>query len=126
MIKKILIIEDDSTLLKVYREMFKTQEVHVVGATTGQEGLTLAQSEKPDIILLDIMLPGGMNGFDVLERFKADPVSKQIPVILLTNLDTEEKVAKTIGATDYLVKANMKIGDIVKLVMKRLNSPKAA
>ena len=71
--------------------MFKPEEFSIVGATTGQEGLTLVQSEKPDLILLDIMPPGGMNGFDVLEKLEADPSSKQIPVIVLTNLDSGRK-----------------------------------
>src|SRR3990167_6266002 len=100
--KTILIIEEDQSLLKAYREMFKPEEFSVVQATTGQEGLTLVGSEKPDVILLDIMLPGGMNGFDVLEQLESNPLTRNIPVIVLTNLDSEEKVAKSIGATDYL------------------------
>ena len=122
MMKKILIIDEDSSLLKAYREMFKPEEFSIVGATTGQEGLTLVQSEKPDLILLDIMLPGGMNGFDVLEQLEANPLTKNTPVIILTNLDSEEKVAKTIGAKDYIVKANTTKDEIVKLVMECLKS----
>lgn len=119
---KILIIEDDASLVKAYQEMFKPRDVSLVTAATGQEGLTLVQSEKPDLVLLDIMLPGGMNGFDVLEQLERNPVTRQIPVIVLTNLDSEEKVAKTIGAKDYIVKANTTKDEIVKLVMDRLNS----
>ena len=116
--KKILIVDEDTSLLKAYRAMFEPKGISVVGATTGQEGLTLASSsEKPDVILLDIMLPGGMNGFDVLERLEANPDTKKIPVIVLTNLDTEEKVAKTIGARYYIVKANTTKDEIVKRVM---------
>jgi len=122
-IKKILVIEEDASLFKAYQEMFRLEEVNVVGANTGQEGLNLIHSEKPDIIILDIMLPGGMNGFDVLEQLKRNPATRQIPVIVITNLDTEEKVARTIGATDYLVKANTTKDEIVKLVKKRLKSP---
>ena len=118
--KKILIVDEDTSLLKAYRAMFEPKGISVVGATTGQEGLTLVSSEKPDVILLDIMLPGGMNGFDVLEQLKRNPVTADIPVIALTNLDSEEKVAKTIGAADYLVKANTTKNQIVKLVMDRL------
>ncbi len=118
--KKILIIEDDTSLCRAYREMLKQHEVEVVEAAAGQEGLTLVGSEKPDLILLDIMLPGGMNGFDVLEQLKRNPLTEKIPVIVLTNLDTEEKVARTIGASDYVVKANTTKDKIVKLVMDRL------
>lgn len=120
--KKILVIEDDASLLKAYRDMFIQEEVSFVGAKTGQEGLTLISSEKPDVILLDIILPGGLNGFDVLERLKRSPATKHIPVIIMTNLDSEEKVAKTIGVTDYLVKANTTKNEIVKLVKKRLET----
>lgn len=119
--KKILIVEDDSSLLKAYREMFKPEEFSVVDAKTGQEGLQMIQSEKPDLIMLDIMLPGGMNGFDVLEKLKANPLTEKIPVVVLTNLDSEEKVAKTIGARDYIVKANTTKDEIVKLVTECLN-----
>lgn len=124
--KKILIIEDDTTLLKAYQEMFKLERISVVGATTGQKGLMCVSSEKPDLILLDIMLPGGMNGFDVLEQLKRNPVTRQIPVIVLTNLDSEEKTAKAIDGTAYLIKANTTKDEIVKSVMERLRSPHPA
>ena len=121
--KKILIIDEDTSLFKIYNEMFSSDEVEVVGAKSGQEGLGMISSEKPDLIMLDIMLPGGMNGFDVLEQLESNPSTKTIPVIVLTNLDSEEKVAKTIGARDYIVKANTTRDEIVKLVMDRLNLP---
>ena len=119
--KKILIIDEDSSLFKIYNEMFSSDEVEVVGAKSGQEGLGMISSEKPNLIMLDIMLPGGMNGFDVLEQLEANPSTKTIPVIVLTNLDSEEKVAKKIGAVDYIVKANTTKEQMVKLVMDRLN-----
>lgn len=115
--KKILVIEDDATLVNAYREMFKGQDVSMVGAATGQEGLTLVVSEKPDVVLLDIMLPGGMNGFDVLEQLQKNPVTQHIPVIVLTNLDSEKKMGTAIGAKGYIVKANTTKDEIVKLVM---------
>ena len=119
--KKILIIDEDTSLFKIYNEMFSSDEVEVVGAKSGQEGLGMISSEKPNLIMLDIMLPGGMNGFDVLEQLEANPSTKTIPVIVLTNLDSEEKVAKKIGAVDYIVKANTTKEQMVKLVMDRLN-----
>lgn len=121
--KKILIIEDDESLLKAYRQMFKPEEIRIIGITSGQKGLALAKTEKPDLILLDIMLPGGINGFDVLEKLKADPFTKQIPVIILTNLDSEEKVAKSIGARNYLIKSDTSKDEIVKLITNCLKYP---
>lgn len=113
--KKILIIDGDETILKEYKEMFTPEDINVVTATTGQKGIMMVQSEKPDLILLGIMLPGGLNGFDVLEQLKLDPSTKQIPVIVLTNLDSEKKVAKEIGVKNYLVKANTTKEEIIKL-----------
>ena len=120
--KKILVIEDDAALFKAYQEMFKPEGITVAGAITGQEGLDLVLSEKPNVILLDIMLPGHMNGFDVLEQLQRNPDTKSIPVIILTNLDSEEKVAKTIGAVAYIIKANTTKDQIVELVKKHLGS----
>ena len=76
--------------------------------------------------MLDIMLPGGMNGFDVLEKLKADPLTEKIPVVVLTNLDSEEKVAKTIGACDYIVKSDTTKDELVKIAKSCLNSPLSA
>jgi DNA-binding response OmpR family regulator len=120
--KKILIIEDDTSLLKAYQEMFKLEGILVIGATTAQEGLTLVKSEKPDLIVLDIMLPGGKNGFDVLEELKRNPATQKIPVVISTNLDSEEKVAREIGVCDYIVKANTTKDEVMKLVMNCLKS----
>lgn len=114
--KKVLIIEDDISLFKAYKEMFKSVEVSVIGADNAKDGFNIALSEKPNVIVLDIMLPGGMNGFDVLEQLERNPSTKSIPVIVLTNLDSEEKMAKTIGAKKYLVKANTTKYEIVKAV----------
>lgn len=124
MTKKILIIEDDASLIKAYGEMFKPESgFEVTGATAGKEGLALIETEKPDLIMLDIMLPGGMNGFDVLEKLKANPLTEKIPVIVLTNLDSEEKVAKTIGACDYVVKSDTTKDEVVRIALNCLNSP---
>lgn len=119
--KKILIIEDDTALSSVYFDMFQGSNYLLINATSGIEGLTLIESKKPDLIILDIMLPGGMNGFDVLEKIEANPNTKGIPVIILTNLDSEEKVAKIIGAQKYLVKANTSKSQIVKAVKECLS-----
>lgn len=94
-----------------------------MNAVTGREGLTMVKTENPDLILLDVMLPGGMNGFDVLEDLKRTEATKNIPVIILTNLDSETNVAKSIGAKDYLVKANTTKDDLVKIVMDCLEAP---
>ena len=118
--RKILIIEDDTSLSEAYKEMFKPEEFSVSIAATGQEGLNRIKQETTDIIILDIMLPGGMNVFDVLEQIKRNPATQNLPVLVLTNLDSEDKVAKTIGVCDYAVKANTTKDEVVKLVMSCL------
>lgn len=124
--KKILIIDDDSTLLKAYQEMLFKEEVVVTGALTGLEGLARVKQEKPDIIILDVMLSGGLNGFDVLEQLKKEADTKNIPVIMLTNLDSEEKVAKDIGVKEYIVKANTTKDEVVAMIMNCLHTPPAS
>ncbi len=115
---KILIVEDDSQLQIIYQKKLSREGNDVYVATTGQEGLQLAKSNIPDIILLDVMLPGGQNGFDVLEQIKRDPHLSHIPILILTNLDTEQETAMSIGASDYIIKANTSLDEMVQKVNK--------
>lgn len=121
---KILIVEDDSQLQIIYQKKFTKEGHEVYVATTGQEGLTIAQTKIPDIVLLDVMLPGGQNGFDVLEQIKRNPALTKIPVLMLTNLDTEQQTAMSIGASDYIVKANTSLDNMVNIVNKYLPQTK--
>lgn len=120
--KKILIVEDDLHLQVIYQESLKPLGAEVLLAITGQQGLQMAKEHKPDLVILDIMLPLGLNGFDVLEQLKRDPELKNIPVVVLTNLDSERKTALDIGAVDYLVKANTSIQDVVTCVKQLLGA----
>ncbi len=117
---KILIIEDDLDMQKIYGDLLRINNHEVISATNGTKGFSLAKTEGPDIILLDLMLPGKLNGFDVLENLKKDENLKNIPVIVLTNLDSEHEVASTIGATNYLVKANVSPKQVVEKVEEHL------
>jgi len=115
-IHKILLMEDDEQLQQSYHRLFTTEGYQIFQAFTGEQGLQIAKQEKPDIILLDIMLKGGINGFDVLEQLKKDRDLFNIPVLMLTNLDSERKLALSIGAVDYLVKANTSIDILLEKV----------
>lgn len=118
----ILLIEDDSLLQGLYKGKLEDEGFGVVVAGDGKGGLALVRSRRFDLILLDIMLPGGINGFDVLETLKKDPVFSQIPVIVLTNLDSEEKVAREIGAVAYFKKTKVtpaKIIEKIKDILER-------
>ena len=121
---KVLIVEDDSQLQVIYQKKLSREGHEVFLATTGQEGLQLAISKKPDIILLDVMLPGGQNGFDILEQIKRDNSLKSTPVLILTNLDTEQETALSIGASDYIIKANTSLDEMTAKVNKYLGITK--
>ncbi len=90
---KILLIEDDPFLSSMYSTKFEMENFAVLAAVDGEKGLKLALSEQPDIILLDIIMPK-MNGFEVLEKLKDNTATKDTPVILLTNLNQKDEIAK--------------------------------
>ena len=115
--KKILIIEDESVLQKTLGEVLSQQGYEILSALDGEVGLKLAQSKKPDLILLDLILPK-IHGFDVLKKIKDNPETKEIPVIVLTNLESIEDIEKAIklGATTYLVKANYSLEELTMKV----------
>lgn len=119
MAKSILLIEDDLDIQRVYSEKLKNEGYDVRLAVDVPHGLQLLEELPPDIILLDIMLPGKMNGFEMLEHIKGNQRFKDIPVIVLTNLDTEKDQAIAVGAADYLVKADTEL-DVLADKIKQL------
>jgi CheY-like chemotaxis protein len=120
--KTILFIEDEAVLQKTLSEVLRQENYKVINALDGESGLNLAKLEKPDLILLDLILPK-MNGFDVLENLKVSPETKNIPVIVMTNLENIENVEKAIeaGATTYLCKAQYSPTEILEKINKILD-----
>ncbi len=116
---KVLLIEDDLSLLKIYSNKLKINQFDVSVATTGDEGLRKAQVEKPNIILLDLILPG-KDGFLVLEELKKNAETEKIPVVILSNLGQKSDIEKgrALGAVDYLVKADESLVDLVEKIKK--------
>jgi two-component system phosphate regulon response regulator PhoB/two-component system alkaline phosphatase synthesis response regulator PhoP len=114
---KVLIIEDEEMLVNMYISKFTKEGYEATKAENGRIGLEQAKIIKPDIILLDIMMPE-IDGFMVLKNLKSDIATKDIPVIMLTNLGQEEDIKKgsQLGATDYLVKANLTPTQVVEKV----------
>ncbi|MDP2709277.1 MAG: response regulator [bacterium] len=106
--KTILVVEDDSMISSMYKTKFEADGFSVLIADNGAVGLESAKKAKPDIIMLDVILPQ-LDGFSVLEAIKKDAAMKKIPVIMLTNLGTDEdkKKGEKLGALDYLVKASL-------------------
>jgi DNA-binding response OmpR family regulator len=119
--KTILFIEDESALQKTFGEILKQEGYEMISALDGETGLRLAKSRKPDLILLDLILPK-MHGFDVLKKIKEDNEIKDIPVIVLTNLEDIKDVDKALelGATTYLVKTQYSLEEIVEKIKNAL------
>lgn len=111
---KILLIEDDVFLLKMYRKKFQVAGYDVDTAQNGKDGLEKVPAYKPDLIVMDIMMPK-LDGLAALDRLKADESTKHIPVLILTNLSSTEdaQTAVTKGAVGYLVKSNLTPDEIV-------------
>lgn len=106
--KKVLVIEDDQMLVEMYKDKLKLEGYRVITATDGKKAL-IRMKEGADIILLDILMPG-LNGFEVLKKIKSTPETKDIPVIVFTNLgsnltDNDKNFAISLGATDYMIKS---------------------
>jgi DNA-binding response OmpR family regulator len=114
---KILIIEDDRFLRELMVRKLKMENLEVVEAEDGAEGLKKIKEEKPDLVLLDLILPE-MDGFEVLEQKRKDEEIKNIPVIILSNLGQKEEIDRglQLGAKDFLVKAHFSPSEIVEKI----------
>ena len=121
--KKILIIEDDQSLVNLIKRAVSQRQYEVFLALAANEGFDQALLQQPNLIILDILLPG-QNGFECLQRLKEHPKTKTIPVIILSNLgqDEEIRLGLSLGAVDYLVKADFSIDEVVEKLEKYLES----
>jgi len=120
--KKILLMEDEAALQKTLSDFLAASGYEVVQALDGEIGSRLAQTENPDLIIMDLIMPR-KTGFEVLVDLKKDDKTKDIPILVLTNLEaiTDVDRALTAGADNYLVKANYALNDVlakVKAVLK--------
>lgn len=118
---KILVVEDDVLISRMYQKVFESEGYEVFLAGDGQAGLDLARAKVPTIVLLDIMMPK-MNGMQMLEQLKADPKITKIPVVILTNLagTVDAEKALKMGAVKYIVKSEYtpkEVFDIVKGIL---------
>lgn len=118
---RILLVEDDQFLRELMVTKLKREGFTVLVAVDGREGASMIQNERPQLVLLDIILPG-LDGFSVLQGTRAslDPKVAAIPIVLLSNLgqDSDVQKGRQLGATDYLIKANLTIDEIIKKVRK--------
>lgn len=119
--KIILVIEDEEPLRRVLRDILKVEGYTILEAVNGVEGLEMALKERPDLILLDIVMPK-MDGLEMLAKLRADEWGKEAPVIVLTNLSDNEDVAKAMEseAFEYFVKTDIKIDEVIKKIREKI------
>jgi len=117
MAKTILIIEDDKFLRELIAQKLIKEGYDTSEAVDGEEGIKKIKEEKPDLVLLDLILPG-IDGFEVLARMREESTLSSIPVIILSNLGQKEDVEKGLkmGAVDYLIKAHFTPGEIIEKI----------
>lgn len=117
--KKILIIEDEEHLREMYKIKFVLEGFEVITAKDGEKGLALAKSEKPDLVLLDIIMPK-INGFEVLEKIREDKSTKKMHVYILSNLGQDDEIerSKELGADGFFVKANLTPTQLAEKIKK--------
>ena len=121
MAKIILIIEDDKFLRELIAKKLIKEGYEISEAVDGEEGMKKVKEEKPDLVLLDLILPG-IDGFEVLSRMREESALASIPVIILSNLGQREDVEKGLkmGAVDYLIKAHFTPGEIIEKIKNAL------
>lgn len=114
---KILFVEDEPALQKALGDFLRQEKFEVIAALDGEQGLAMARRERPDLVLMDLILPR-KRGLDVLAEMKTDPLLAQIPVIVLTNVESNDAVEKAVelGAKAYLVKANYRLDEVLEKV----------
>ena len=119
--QKILLVEDDKFLRELIAKKLKSAEYEVLEAIDGESAVIKAKELKPDLILLDLILPG-IDGFDILAKIKEDPTIGKTPVIILSNLSQQEEIERALklGAADFLIKAHFIPGEIIEKIKKLL------
>ena len=120
-LRKILLVEDDDALASVYETRLDAEGFSVKRVANGEEALATAMAYKPDLILLDVMMPK-VSGFDVLDILRNTPETTNIKVVMLTALsqDSDKERAESLGVDDYLVKSQVVIADVVERIKHHL------
>lgn len=111
---KVLLVEDDIFLSSLLKNRLQKEGIEILLAKDGKEALTILKSTKPDLILLDLILPE-KSGFEVMEDMRSDPQFQEAPIVVISNLGQPEDITKSheLGAVEYFVKAQTSIDDLV-------------
>ncbi len=120
--KRVLLVEDDRFLRRACEASLRQRGLTVTTAADGEEGLRLAQSERPDIILLDMLMPK-LSGLEVLRALRSDEATRSVPVLILSNSSREQDIAEvtTLGVSGYFVKSNLSLQELGELVGRVLD-----
>lgn len=118
---KVLLIEDDLPMVKMYNTKLVKENFEIEVAYTGEEGLEKIKEWKPDLVVLDLMIPK-IGGMELLEKLRADPKTKNLPVIILSNLSQEQDITKSrqLGVKDFMIKANYTPSQVVEKIKSYL------
>lgn len=121
--KMILIVEDDDNLASVYQTRLQAEGFATKRVPNGEDALAAALAAKPDLILLDVMMPK-VSGFDVLDILRNTPETQSVKVVMLTALsqDSDRQKAESLGVDDYLIKSQVVIADVVERIRDRLSA----
>jgi DNA-binding response OmpR family regulator len=121
--KKVLLVEDDDALASVYQTRLDAEGFDIRRVPNGEDALAAALDYKPDLILLDVMMPK-VSGFDVLDILRNTPETTNIKIVMLTALsqDSDRERAESLGVDDYLVKSQVVIADVVDRIKQHLNA----
>ena len=119
--KKILLVEDDEVLASVYRARLEMEDFEVMEVYDGEQALTAALKYRPDLIILDAMMPK-ISGFDVLDILRNTPETMNLQIIMLTALsqESDRERAEKLGVDEYLVKSQVMISDVIEKVREHL------
>ncbi len=122
---KILIVEDDRFLRELISRKLQTENYQICEAIDGEEGVRAAKAEKPDLVLMDLILPG-IDGFEALTRIKQEKETAAIPVIILSNLGQKEDIERglKLGAADYMIKAHFTPKEVVEKIVSIIGQKK--
>ena len=116
--KKVLVAEDDPSLSQILSSRLTRAGIEVVKAKDGEEALRVIRETKPDLILLDLILPGKYDGFEVLQKIQEGPTLDNRPIVIISNWGQESDIqrVKQLGAVEYFVKAKTSIDDLIKKI----------
>ena len=122
--KTVLIVEDEQSMQRALKNKLEHAGYTVIAANDGEGAIDALRSSKPDLVLLDLIMPK-LDGISVLRQMKSDDALRPVPVVILTNLSSGDKVAEAmqLGTFDFLVKANYSLDDVLKKVNDRLGGP---